>query len=209
MASLVVGCEMAFYMINRLKAYMDFLSKLPLIQARINFEEALKEMHVHVLTFLARAIETYQRPTFQRAFTAFWQASDVQDFEQECDKLGARLDIEANNCNRAVAEQDRGVLGQLLQELQQVLKEIEQVHTIQATLARLEKKMDLGRLRVVEGATFDAYSQVHRGCHPATRVDLLGAIYTGLNNRMARVSSGSTAWPARASRPFPGALPDG
>lgn len=31
-------------------------------------------------------------------------------------------------------------------------------------------------LKVVEGATFNAYSQVHRGCHPATRVDLLRLI---------------------------------
>src|SRR4051794_7389195 len=98
-------------MINRLKAYVDFLSQLPSTLTRTNFETALIHMHAHILAFLARAIETYQRPTFQRAFTALWQASDVQNFEQDCDKLGARLDIEASNCDRMLAEQDRGVLG--------------------------------------------------------------------------------------------------
>lgn len=157
MASLLVGCETAFYMVNRLKVYMDFLSHLPLSLTRTNFETALTEMYAYILAFLAHAIDIYQRPTFQRAFTAFWQDSDVHDFEQECAKPGIRLDIEASNCDRTLAEQDRDMLGQLQQDLRNMLKEIEQLHTVQATLARLEKKMDLGRLRVVKGAIFDAY----------------------------------------------------
>lgn len=169
MASLLVGCETTLYMINRLKAYMDFLSHLPMTLTRTNFETALTEMYTHILAFLARAMKIYQQSTGRRVATALWQDSDVNNFEQECDKLGARLDIEASNCDRTLAAQDRGVLDR-------VLKEIEQIHTVQATLTRMERKMDLGRLRVVEGAMFDAYGQIHHGCHPATRVDLLATI---------------------------------
>ena len=173
MASLLVGCETALYMANRLKAYMEFLNKLPTSLTTGYFETAMTELYAHILTFLAHAIKIYQRPTFQRALISFWQDRDVQEFEQDCNKLGERVETEASNCDRKLSEQDRGVLGQLQQELAKVLKKLEQDHKFQASLERLEKKIDLKSLKFVEGATFDAYGQVHGACHPATRVDLL------------------------------------
>src|SRR3954454_14823719 len=109
MASLLVGCETALYMINRLKAYLGFLDSLPPTQTRTNFETAMAKLYALILAFLARAIEVYQRSTFQRALTSFWQDSDVQDFERDCDKWGARVEIEASNCDRTLSGQDRTV----------------------------------------------------------------------------------------------------
>lgn len=60
MASLLVGCETALYMINRLKAYIDFLSRLPPMQARTNFETALVQIYASILAFLVQAIDIYQ-----------------------------------------------------------------------------------------------------------------------------------------------------
>ena len=173
MASLLVGCETALYMINRLKAYMDFFIRLPLSLPKTNFEAALTEMYASILTFLARAIEIYQQSTFRRAFTALWQASDLQDFERGIKVLADKVEVEASNCDRTLARQDRGLLGQLQQELQTVLEEVEQIHKVQVFFERIEKKIDLNRLKVIEGASFDAYGQIHQACHPATRVDLL------------------------------------
>lgn len=175
MASLLVGCKTVLYMINRLKAYMDFLNSLPPTLTRTNFETAMTELCALILSFLARAIEIYLRPTFQRALTSFWQMSDVQAFEQDCDKWGARVEIEASNCDRTLSGQDRTVLGQLHQEWQ-VLKELNQSHKFEASLKQLEKKIDLDKLKFVQEATFDAYGQVHGPCHPATREDLLRKI---------------------------------
>lgn len=71
MTSLLVGCETALYMANRLKAYTNFLQGLPTTLTRTNFETHLTKLYAHIFRFLAQAIEIYQTSTFQRAFKAF------------------------------------------------------------------------------------------------------------------------------------------
>jgi len=92
------------------------------------------------ILFLACAVHIYQWPTFQRPLTSFWRGSDVQHFEQDCDKLGARVEIDTRNCDRMLSGQDRTVLGQFHRELQEVLKELKQSHEFQASLKQLEKE---------------------------------------------------------------------
>ena len=53
MASLLIGCEMVFYMANRLEAYIDFMYKLPITLTRSNFEVVLIEFYALILQFLA------------------------------------------------------------------------------------------------------------------------------------------------------------
>ena len=166
MTSLLVGCETVLYMANRLKAYMDFLHRLPATLTRTNFESALTKLYARILKFLARAIQTYQTPSFQRALNAFWQDSDVQEFEQECDKLGRNVEIEASNCDRTL----------LNQNLQKVLGELKEVHQIQESLNRLEIKLDLDKLPYAKGAMFNSYGEDFITCHPATRIELLRQI---------------------------------
>src|SRR5438309_434966 len=55
MAALLVGLKTALYMMNRLKAYMDYLRELPATHTRTNFENSLTELHALILQFLARA----------------------------------------------------------------------------------------------------------------------------------------------------------
>ena len=71
MTSLLVGCEIALYMANRLRAYIEFLCQLPTTLTRTNFETAVTELYAHVLGFLARAIRIYQTSTPHRALHAF------------------------------------------------------------------------------------------------------------------------------------------
>ena len=61
---------------------MDFLHGLPMTLTRTNFETAMIELYAHILQFLARAIQTYQTSTFQQAFRAFWEDSDIEEFEK-------------------------------------------------------------------------------------------------------------------------------
>ena len=71
MTSLLVGCEIALYTANRLKAYIEFLHQLPTTLTRSNFQTAVIELYTHILEFLARAIRIYQTSTSHHALRAF------------------------------------------------------------------------------------------------------------------------------------------
>lgn len=178
MASLLVGCKTALYLANRLKAYMDFMAMLPATLTRDIFEHAVTEMCSCILRFLAQAIQIYRKSTFQRALNAFWQTSDIQDFERKCDQLGGRVEIEANNCDRTLNAEDRKGIQQLQQDLRTTLKELRQHHNVQESIDRLGSKIDLDKLPYAAGAIFQSFSdsEVYTSCHPATRVDLLRQI---------------------------------
>src|SRR4051794_33840181 len=107
MAALLVGLETALYMMNRLTAYMGYLQGLPATRARTNFEASLIEFHTLILRFLASAIQIYQKGILARTFDAFWKPEDVCNFESDCDKVAARAEIEASNCDRTLGALDR------------------------------------------------------------------------------------------------------
>ena len=176
MTSLLVGCETALYMANRLKAYMHFLHELPTSLTRTNLETVMTKLYACILQFLARAIQIYQTPSFRRALNAFWQDSDVKEFEQECDQLGRNVEIDARNCDRTLNAQDRQRTEKLKRDLKRVLEELEKLHNIQESLNRIEIKLDLDKLPYAKGAMFNSYDQDHTTCHPATRVEVLRQI---------------------------------
>ena len=177
MTSLLVGCEIALYTANRLKAYIEFLHQLPTTLTRTNFQTAVIELYAHILGFLARAIRIYQTSTSYRALRAFWTRGDIVDFEKTCNELGVRVEIEASNCDRTLGAQDREWIGKLKQDLQRVLEELKQSHRLQESLDRLETKIDLDKLPYAKGAMYNSYGDDYITCHPATRVDLLHEIY--------------------------------
>ena len=177
MTSLLVGCEIALYMANRLKAYIKFLYQLPTTLTRSNFQTAVIELYAHILGFLARAIRIYQTSISYRALRGFWTRGDIIDFEKTCNELGVRVEIEASNCDRTLGAQDREWIGKLKQGLQRVLEELKQSHRLQESLDRLETKIDLDKLPYARGAMYNSYGDDHITCHPATRVDLLHEIH--------------------------------
>ena len=79
MAALLAGLKTSLYMINRLKAYMDYLRDLPVTQTRDNFETALTELHALILQFLARTIQSYQKSALTHGFGAFWKPEEVRN----------------------------------------------------------------------------------------------------------------------------------
>ncbi|MCJ1462809.1 hypothetical protein MMC07_001412 [Pseudocyphellaria aurata] len=176
MNCLLVGCETVLYAANRLKAYMDFLDGLPATLTRTDLESAITKLCAHILRFIARALQVYQTPSFKRVLRAFWQDSDVQKFEQECDKLGRNVEIAASNCDRTLNAQDRDCTKRLKQDLQKVLEELSKCHKIQDSLGRIEVKIDLNALPYAGGVVFNPDEDDHPICHQATRVDLLHQI---------------------------------
>lgn len=182
MKSLLVGCEVALYMGNRLRAYIEFLHQLPATLTRSNLETAIIELYAHVLGFLARAIRIYQISTTQRALRVFWTDETIVDFEKTCEQLGIRVEIEASNCDRTLGVQDRERIRKLKEDLQRGLEILKGFHQVQESLDRLETKIDLDKLLYAKGAMYnsyedDSYEGDFTTCLPNTRVDLLQQIY--------------------------------
>ncbi|KAL8823663.1 MAG: hypothetical protein Q9191_005655 [Dirinaria sp. TL-2023a] len=194
MTSLLVGCETALYMANRLKAYFEFLHQLPMTLTRANFEMAVIELYARILGFLAHAIRIYQTSTSHRALRAFWTDSDIVEFEKACNELGARAEIEASNCDRTLDAQDREYIRKLKQDLQKVLEELKQSHQLQVSLDRLETKIDLDKLPYAKGAMYNSYGDDHVTCHPDTRVDLLHEIYDWAQDPHSKIIFWLSGW---------------
>ena len=174
MAALLTGLETTLYMVNRLKAYWEYLGELPEAQSRTNFETALTELHAIILQFLARAIQIYQKSSLSRGFDAFWKPDEVSNFDSECDKIAARAETEARNCDRTLSAVEREEATQRKEHLQRVLKELEELRGIEESVNMLATKIDLVGLPFVDGAAFDSYDdELDARCHPDTRIDLL------------------------------------
>ena len=136
----------------------------------------MTKLYARIFQFLAQAIQTYKTPSIRRAFNAFWQENDVLGFEQECDKLGRNVEIDASNCDRTLSVQDRKRTIELKQDLQKVLGKLEKWHKIQHSLDQIQIKIDLNKLPYAKGDMFNSYEDDYIVCHRSTRVDLFHQI---------------------------------
>jgi hypothetical protein len=187
MKTLLTGLKTALYTMNRLKAYLEYLPTLPETQSRANFESVLIELHAHILQFLAKAIGIYQSRTLSRAIDAFWKPEEITSFERECDRIGARAEIEASNCDRTLSAVDREEANQRREHLRRALKQLGELRGIEGTLNTLASKIDLARLPTASGAAFDFYKdELDARCHPDTRIDLLRQIKDWADDRQGR-----------------------
>ncbi|KAM0169115.1 hypothetical protein ACHAPF_010301 [Botrytis cinerea] len=177
MAVLLAGLEIALSMMNRLKAYMKYLEDLPATKEREIFEISLIELYVITLQFLAQAIQIYQEDTPKRIWKAFWQPSEVLDFENRCDKIARRAEIEAGICDRNLNILDRQHTNQKLENLREVLKELEELRNIKESVSEILEQINLEKLPIAKNATFDSYQDEHDArCLLGTRVELLKQI---------------------------------
>jgi hypothetical protein len=119
MAALLLGLKTALYLSNRLRVYMVYWATLPASPARVNLESCLVEFHALILRFLAGAIRTYQKSSATRGFKAFWWIKDVSTFEDKCNKIASRADIEASNYDRDLSAVDRAAAEQQRKDLRQ------------------------------------------------------------------------------------------
>ncbi|TGO13768.1 hypothetical protein BPAE_0711g00010, partial [Botrytis paeoniae] len=177
MAVLLAGLEIALSIMNRLKAYMKYLEDLPATKERENFEISLIELYVITLQFLVQAIQIYQEDTPKRIWKAFWQPSEVLDFENRCDKIAGRAEIEARICDRNLNILDRQHTDQKLENLGKVLKELEELRNIKESVSEILEQINLEKLPIAKNATFDSYQDEHDArCLLGTRVELLKQI---------------------------------
>jgi hypothetical protein len=95
---------------------------------------------------------------------ALWDSQTVVQFEEECDKLCARLSEEARICDSQA-------------NLEEQLRTLDDIHALHASVLRIQEKIDLGKLRTAGEATYNSSAEggLPR-CLPNTRTDLLEQI---------------------------------
>jgi hypothetical protein len=125
MGALLLGLDRALYIIDRCKVYEMLYPRDPSVgKAGDNFESALTELYVLILQFLSKAIHLYDKTTAARALNAFWDPNDIVDFEKRCQDLEARVDIEAENCERSYNKIERAASSQHAKALTGLLEEL-------------------------------------------------------------------------------------
>lgn len=138
MGALLVGLDIALYMMNRLKVYMDYLQDLPAALERTNFESSLTELHALILQFTARAIRICQKNSLTRALDAFWKPDEVLSFETDCDKIEKRVEIEAKNCDRLLDKLERENTVRRTENLQKLHNDLNELQKMKDSIDRIE-----------------------------------------------------------------------
>jgi hypothetical protein len=68
---------------------------------------------------------------------------DVSNFENECNKLASSIDIEASKCDRNLSAIDRAATKLQQEDLSWVVKQLDDMHTIQPADDELGIMVDL------------------------------------------------------------------
>jgi type II secretory pathway predicted ATPase ExeA len=171
---LVTGIELALYVGNRLKVYLETFAGVSPSAARDNLRKSIVSLYAHILEFLAHAIRVQQKNHAAKLITALWNLGDLTEFEDKCDRLCVRTAEEARICDSRTSRESQS----------QTLREI---HEFQTGLLRLDAKVDLGKLETAKEATYNssAEGELPR-CLPDTRTDLLKQIFDWAANHAGK-----------------------
>jgi hypothetical protein len=163
-AVLVTGIELALYVSNRLKVYLDICAHSSPSFATDNLRRSLVNLYVHILTFLAHAIRIQEKRRVMKAVQALWDSSVLMQFEEECDKLCVRASEEARICDSRAS-------------LEAQLRSLDEIHRVHTSVKRLEDKVGLSNLHTAKDATYNSSTEGELPrCLPDTRTDLLEQI---------------------------------
>lgn len=172
--------ELSLDVSNRLKVYLEYYAHLAPSQTTANFCKALVNLCVHVLRFLAYAINTLQKSGAAKLVQAIWNTDTLKEFEDKCYKLCARAGEEASNCDRRDARQWKD-------ELDAKLRSLDKIHRLSSQVAKLQDTVDLTRLAVAGEATYNSFVEGELAhCLPGTRTDILGQIADWASQRSSK-----------------------
>jgi hypothetical protein len=124
MAALLKGLEIVFYIMNRLKIYVDFLQDLPDGKARVNFESSVVALYTLIFQFLAKAIKIYNKQSASRTLQALWKLEEVDKFENECHICATNVEYEAQNCSRSLSKDHEHAIATSFKHFQNQLSEL-------------------------------------------------------------------------------------
>jgi hypothetical protein len=163
-AVLITGVELALYVSNRLKIYLDGFARLSSSAVKDNLRKSLVDLYAHIFGFLARAIRAQEDGGIVRVMQALWHFGDLTQFEDKCDKLCVRASEEVRICDSRI-------------NLEAHVLTLDEIHKVHTSVMRLEDKVDLGKLETVKEATYNSSVEGELSrCLPDTRTELLEQI---------------------------------
>jgi len=164
-AVLVAGIELALYVSNRLKVYLDTFAFLSPSPAKTNLRKSLVNLYAHIIEFLVLAVGVQQKKGIVRVWQAVWDSGALMQFEDKCDKLCVRASEEAR-----IFDGRAGLEAQL--------RTLHEIHKVHASVIRVENKVDLVKLETAREATYNSSTEGELSrCLPDTRTDLLEQIF--------------------------------
>jgi hypothetical protein len=122
MSILITGLNIVLYMSLRLDLYLQYLWKIPSSNEKSYLQSRLVELYVVILRFLAEAIHIYQKSTSKRILEAFLKLSEVEEFEENCQRRANDVEVAASSCDRIVAFHESENLKKYFSDLQSELK---------------------------------------------------------------------------------------
>jgi len=187
MAALLTGMDLVLSIANRLEVYITFYRQLPVTRATTNFENALAKTYAHIMKFFATALQEYEKWTGTRFVQSLWHTPTLEDFDSTNDKLAVRLESEASNCDRELRDQRWQGAQRWRNDLTAALQKLDAIRSLQSSLTSLHVQVDLSKLVVVEGATYNSYADATFGrCLQGTRTDILQVITDWADNANSR-----------------------
>jgi hypothetical protein len=164
-AILIAGIELALYVSNRLKIYLDTFVRLSSSPAKVNLRKSLVTLYAHTLGFLAHAIRIQSKRNLTRIMQGLWDSSDLTRFEGECDKLCAKASEESRICDSRAS-------------IEAHLRSLDEIHNVHTSVMRVGDKVDLSKLETAKEATYNSSAEGELSrCLPDTRTDLLKQVF--------------------------------
>jgi ankyrin repeat domain-containing protein 50 len=167
MGAFLLGLDKVLYLVDRCRIYEILFIHRPKPKdpdealALENLTSALVELYVLILQFLAKANGLFGKSAIHRSWSAFWNTTDIEDFEKKCQSSEEWVKAEADNCHQyyshhAQSEDDKK-LAQILQDLEsqnQLLSDVKS--TVDALWSRATDDEQTKILRWTSKIPFEA-----------------------------------------------------
>lgn len=156
MAALLIGLEKVTYIIIRCRIYetlhlhnkpsqqhLSHISRLCSVEAETNLERALVEIYSHVLRFLIKADQLYEKNSAQRILYAMLNPTKVHEFVKNCERLETEVGIEAGNCESIYTREINKESTEHIKELRRLLVDLEEpIMRVDCRVATMFKKLN-------------------------------------------------------------------
>jgi ankyrin repeat domain-containing protein 50 len=153
MGALLVSVERVTYLTNRCTIYeILYGSGTTPGQVLHNLHAALVTLYATILRLMALAHRLFAKKTVTRAIHALINPGEVSDFLAKCQGLEARVEIEAQNCERMRSQEVDANLQNSIYSLQKLLESLRKpiLRTDERVSSFLEKVDQRERLEILE-----------------------------------------------------------
>lgn len=133
MAALLMGLEKVTCLINRCKIYEALHlhlhykpSQQCTAEAQTNMERALVAIYSHILRFLVKADQLYEKNSANRILYAILNPTEVDGFVKSCERLETQVEIETRNCESTYTREMNEETVARIMKLEQLLVNLEE-----------------------------------------------------------------------------------